>query len=47
MGDSALREDALNDNVWLVRMYADAWSVTREPLFGRIVWRTRKKNRFV
>jgi len=29
-------EKMLYDNGWLLRLYADAWSVTREPLFARV-----------
>ena len=29
-------EKMLYDNAWLLRVYADAWAVTREPLFERV-----------
>jgi uncharacterized protein YyaL (SSP411 family) len=29
-------EKMLYDNGWLMRLYADAWAVTREPLFERV-----------
>jgi uncharacterized protein YyaL (SSP411 family) len=29
-------EKMLYDNGWLLRLYADAWAVTREPLFERV-----------
>ena len=29
-------EKMLYDNGWLMRLYADAWSITREPLFERV-----------
>jgi uncharacterized protein YyaL (SSP411 family) len=29
-------EKMLYDNGWLMRLYADAWAVTREPLFARV-----------
>ncbi|HET7731548.1 MAG TPA: thioredoxin domain-containing protein [Usitatibacter sp.] len=29
-------EKMLYDNGWLLRIYADAWAATREPLFGRV-----------
>ena len=29
-------EKMLYDNGWLLRLYADAWSVTRDPLFARV-----------
>ena len=29
-------EKMLYDNAWLLRLYADAWSVTRAPLFARV-----------
>jgi uncharacterized protein YyaL (SSP411 family) len=30
-------EKMLYDNAWLMRAYADAWAITREPLFERVV----------
>jgi uncharacterized protein YyaL (SSP411 family) len=30
----------LYDNGWLLRLYADAWSLTREPLFARVCHET-------
>src|SRR5258706_5196176 len=29
-------EKMLYDNAWLLRLYADAWSITRNPLFERV-----------
>jgi uncharacterized protein YyaL (SSP411 family) len=29
-------EKMLYDNAWLLRLYADAWSITRDPLFERV-----------
>ena len=29
-------EKMLYDNGWLMRLYADAWAITREPLFERV-----------
>ena len=29
-------EKMLYDNAWLLRLYADAWALTREPLFERV-----------
>jgi len=29
-------EKMLYDNAWLLRIYADAWTITRDPLFARI-----------
>jgi len=29
-------EKMLYDNAWLLRLYADAWAITREPLFARV-----------
>jgi uncharacterized protein len=29
-------EKMLYDNAWLLRVYADAWAITREPLFARV-----------
>src|SRR6185503_6974992 len=29
-------EKMLYDNAWLLRLYADAWAATREPLFERV-----------
>ncbi|HEX4763904.1 MAG TPA: thioredoxin domain-containing protein [Usitatibacter sp.] len=29
-------EKMLYDNAWLLRLYADAWAITRDPLFERI-----------
>ena len=29
-------EKMLSDNGWLLRLYADAWAITREPLFARV-----------
>ena len=29
-------EKMLYDNAWLLRLYADAWAATREPLFARV-----------
>jgi uncharacterized protein YyaL (SSP411 family) len=29
-------EKMLYDNAWLLRVYADAWSITRDPLFARV-----------
>ncbi len=33
-------EKMLYDNAWLLRLYADAWTITREPLFARVVEET-------
>jgi uncharacterized protein YyaL (SSP411 family) len=33
-------EKMLYDNGWLLRLYADAWSITRDPLFKRVVEET-------
>ncbi|HZZ94118.1 MAG TPA: thioredoxin domain-containing protein [Usitatibacter sp.] len=33
-------EKMLYDNGWLLRLYADAWCVTREPLFEKVVRET-------
>jgi len=33
-------EKMLYDNAWLLRLYADAWLVTREPLFEKVVRET-------
>jgi hypothetical protein len=33
-------EKMLYDNGWLMRLYADAWAITREPLFERVVVET-------
>jgi uncharacterized protein YyaL (SSP411 family) len=33
-------EKMLYDNAWLLRLYADAWLLTREPLFEKIVRET-------
>jgi uncharacterized protein YyaL (SSP411 family) len=30
-------EKMLYDNGWLIRLYADAWAITREPLFEKVV----------
>ena len=40
-------EKMLYDNGWLLRLYADAWTLTRDPLFERVVeetveWVTRE-----
>ena len=29
-------EKMLYDNAWLLRLYADAWAITRHPLFERV-----------
>jgi len=33
-------EKMLYDNAWLLRLYADAWAITRDPLFERICTQT-------
>jgi uncharacterized protein YyaL (SSP411 family) len=33
-------EKMLYDNGWLMRLYADAWAVTREPLFAKVIVET-------
>jgi hypothetical protein len=33
-------EKMLYDNAWLLRLYADAWAITRDPLFERICAQT-------
>jgi uncharacterized protein YyaL (SSP411 family) len=33
-------EKMLYDNAWLLRLYADAWLVTRDPLYERVVQET-------
>jgi uncharacterized protein YyaL (SSP411 family) len=33
-------EKMLYDNGWLLRLYADAWAITRDPLFERVVEET-------
>jgi uncharacterized protein YyaL (SSP411 family) len=33
-------EKMLYDNGWLLRLYADAWAITREPLFEKVVVET-------
>src|ERR1700687_4634608 len=33
-------EKMLYDNAWLLRLYADAWIITRDPLFERVVKET-------
>ncbi|HUQ29420.1 MAG TPA: thioredoxin domain-containing protein [Usitatibacter sp.] len=33
-------EKMLYDNAWLLRLYADAWTITRDPLFKRVVEET-------
>jgi uncharacterized protein len=33
-------EKMLYDNGWLLRLYADAWAITREPLFERVCAQT-------
>jgi uncharacterized protein YyaL (SSP411 family) len=33
-------EKMLYDNGWLLRLYADAWAITRDPLFERIAFET-------
>src|SRR6185312_9420965 len=33
-------EKMLYDNAWLLRLYADAWAITRDPLFERVCGET-------